>query len=253
MKTFSRLTTFCFTRYLLPVSIICVAILLLPSLMVYLNIRGGFIFSNRFETVLSQSGVPILLATIFVLYLLMVALSVVLDMVGVRSIYTLLAIPGGRSYLYTTKLLAALMWGVMILACGLLGIFISYSVYSSYFRPLSLVRYLLNNGLFLAFVRSSSLRLMLPLSLPSAALSILIGFGAVVSVLYASATWFWRRTVSVVCLVVYIVTAVSILGAVTSGSGFYRESYIALGINLLLVIAEFYDITFFRKGKVSLG
>ncbi len=251
MKILARLTVFCFVRFLKPVGILCLATLILPPMMMYINLRSGIIPGLRFETVMSRAGLEILFAVVYALYLIGVAFSTTIDMIGTKSIYTLLSIPDGRKWLYISKLFAALMWGVVILACVLLSVLMSYGIYASFYQQSYYFEFFMHNGLFLAFVRSQLLRLMLPMSLVTSLLSLLLGLGSVQAALFGSLAWHWKRLLAIAYTIAYVISSTPIWSYMLYWRTYTRGFFIAVAVNVLLFLCGFIGVHLYGKGKVA--
>ncbi len=251
MKIFARLTAFCFARFQKPIGILCIATLLLPPLMMYINLRNGIVPGLRFETMMSRAGLEMLFAVVYAMYLVGVAFSTTADIVGTKSIYTLLSIPGGSKWIYISKLIAALMWGLMLLACLLLSVLMSYGIYASFYRQEYYIDFFMKNGLFLAFVRSPLLRMLLPMSLITSLLSLLLGLGSVQAALFSSLAWHWKRLGAIGYTIAYVLSAIPIWSYMIYWRAYTRGLFIAVAVNVVLFLCGFIGVRLYGKGKVS--
>ncbi|MGZ9583119.1 hypothetical protein [Paenibacillus marinisediminis] len=87
---------------------------------------------------------------------------------GSKSIYTYLTLPVRREMLYLSKLSAGILCLLLLLAAQLISMLISYQMFHSIVFNYSSGEHVMSNGLFLSFVRSEYVRLILPFSLKGA-------------------------------------------------------------------------------------
>lgn len=94
-----------------------------------------------------------------------------------------MTLPMKREGVYFSKLVSFFIYFLMFFAAQLINVFIAYSIVYSRVAQFDQGRYLMNNGLFLAFVRSGFLRILLPLG-PEGIISTISMFIVIVCSLY---------------------------------------------------------------------
>lgn len=188
MQNFYRLLNveiYFFIKVLIPIAL---AAMLLPVWLTHSEIRDWHNHSihERFEDIYAASGGFSVFVMLFGLLMLCYLGSVYQHYWGSKSIYTMLALPGRRSNWYWAKLIAVLTsvsWMVMFHFWGVLW---SYSLYVNKLKGFEEVDVVMNNGLFLAMIRSEYLGLIFPLTLSGiGSAAVLLGF-IVSSIYYGS-------------------------------------------------------------------
>ncbi|WP_435170443.1 hypothetical protein [Paenibacillus glycanilyticus] len=99
---------------------------------------------------------------------------------GSKSIYTYLTLPVKREAFYWSNLISFTIGLLLLFAGHLLAIRWGYSAYASHIGSYADGRFVMHNGLFLAFIRSNFLKVLLPISIS--------GWVASVSMLVSLAT-----------------------------------------------------------------
>lgn len=123
----------------------------------------------RYEHLLELSAYPFLFAVFLGAVLLLIAISFFQNFHGSQSIYTLMTLPLKRSNIYISKYFSGLVAALIIAAVQVAGIFLTYGIYLLALPQIPKV----NNGLFLAFMRSRFLRIFLPLDIYSFLVSLI--------------------------------------------------------------------------------
>ncbi|MFD0714222.1 hypothetical protein [Paenibacillus sp. GCM10027626] len=197
MKRLYQLLQVEFSSWALAVLLLSCGVIMTPCLFVYTALRdyNEFTIHQRFEDLFLSAGG----SAVFILYLLVLLLffakTVYGDYWGSKGVYTLLTLPIKRMYVYTSKLIALCISMLVLIAAQLLGIALSYSVYASKVASYGDGRFVTENGLFLAFVRSRFFRLLLPPTWPewlfSLTLLVVLASGCYYVVLCERAKRFW--------------------------------------------------------------
>lgn len=186
MKDFYRLLNYEISENIIPLIFICIGKIVFPLILLRIALEDYSTISMRFEDIYASSGCIILfligLAGVFALCIK----SLYSKYYGSKSIYTLLTLPVKREIVYFSRLAAFLIYFLLFLAFELISVFIGYRFVISYISTLTNEKnYLITNGLFLAFVRSDFLRIILPLGIESLIYSISILISIVCGLYYA--------------------------------------------------------------------
>lgn len=168
----------------------------------------------RFEDMMQAAGYPAIFFAVLAAFLLITALQFYQHYLGSKSIYTLLSMPTDRRLVLFSKWAAGYLGALTLAAVQLLWIFVSYGFYR-YALP-EIPR--MNNGLFLAFMRSSFLRLLLPFS-------------------------FYPFLISLFCLAVLALLSLYCVLCERSGSRFRLASLSALILGALIYLFPLYNRT----------
>jgi hypothetical protein len=85
------------------------------------------------------------------------------DYWGNKAIYTYMTLPIRREWIYVSRVIACTLSLLFITAVQVITVYASYAIYADHISGYEEGRFLVQNGLFLAFIRSPFLRLILPL------------------------------------------------------------------------------------------
>jgi hypothetical protein len=165
MRKFYKLLNYEVSRNLAKVLLICIGAIISPIGFINGALSDYSNLHKRFETIYESSGCVIVFAIYFAALCGICIQSFYSNYFGSKSIYTLIALPMKREGIYFSKLISFFIYFLMFFASQLISIFIAYSIVNSKVAQFDQGRYLMNNGLFLAFVRSGFLRILLPLGL----------------------------------------------------------------------------------------
>ena len=188
MKGFYRLLNFEFGVLLRGTLILCAGVVIMPLSLLHTASKGYSMFSEyeRFEDLYVSTGC----VTVFFVFLaLLCALflqSIYANYWGSKSIYTYLTLPVKRETVYYSKLFAFAICVLMLLAAQLLSVQLGYSLVADKLGELNNGQFVMSNGLFLAFIRSNFLRMLLPLNVSGALSSISILVTLVTGLYYAA-------------------------------------------------------------------
>jgi hypothetical protein len=152
------------SQHLAKVLIICAGTLVSPLML----LNRAIDYSNyykRFETIYESSGYIIVFAVFFAAICGICFQSFYSNYFGSKSIYTLVTIPMKREAIYFSKLISFFIYFLMFFAAQLISVFIAHGMISSQVARCEDGKYLINNSLFLAFIRSGFLRILMPLGL----------------------------------------------------------------------------------------
>jgi hypothetical protein len=165
MKKFYKLLNYEVSQYITKVIIICFGTIISPLLLLNGALTDYSNLYQRFETIYESSGSIIVFAIYFAAICGICIQSLYSNYSGSKSIYTLITLPMKREGIYFSKLIAFFIYFLMFFSAQLISVFISYALVSSKSAAWEGGKYLMNNGLFLAFLRSGFLRILLPLGL----------------------------------------------------------------------------------------
>jgi len=141
---------------------------------------------KRFEVIYSSSGCIIIFLIYFAVLCVYLLKSIYTQYWGSKSIYTLLSLPVKREAVYFSKLAAFFIAFLVFFAAQLISVLLSYSIVASKVSRIQEGEYLMNNGLFLAFIRSGFLRIILPLTAESIVSTASIVITIVITVYYGA-------------------------------------------------------------------
>lgn len=179
MKSFYRLVNHHLLGILKPLLFIYAITIISPLILLGFAPKDYINAYSRFEQIFSSSGCTIAFAVCF-------AATCIICMTGIyglywksKSIYTLLTLPVKREKIYLSGLIAVLICLMGFVASSLTGIFLGYALFAPTLTRIvnnQVYYYRMQNGLFLALIRSELFRLLIPLSSESffSSLTILI-------------------------------------------------------------------------------
>lgn len=189
MKNFYRLLNVEFGTMLKGTLLLCIGTALIPLLFLYLEVRNYDPFTTvyeRFEIIYASSGSAALFL-VFLAALYGVFLKTIYAQYWrSKSIYTYLTLPVKREVLYFSKLTAFLVCLLMLLTAQLLSVILGYNLVAEQVGSIQDGQFLMNNGLFLAFIRSEFLRILFPIGFPEMVSSLSIGFALSTGIYYGA-------------------------------------------------------------------
>lgn len=167
MKNFYQLLTYECSRLMRETLLLCAAAILVPLLLLKGAIKEYQEFGviERYEILYHSSGG---MTVFFILLGLLIAVflrNFYAGYWGGKSVYTFLTLPMRRSAVYGSKLASFALAVLMLLAAQLLAIRLGYGLVEDKISSIAQGQYVMANGLFLAFIRSNYLRILLPFSL----------------------------------------------------------------------------------------
>jgi len=183
MLKFYKLLNYEVSRNLTKVLIICFGVIISPIGFINGMLSDYSNLHKRFETIYESSGCIIVFAVYFAAICGICIQSFYSNYTGSKSIYTLMTLPMKREGVYFSKLISYFIYFLMFFAAQLISIFISYNIVYTKVAQFDQGKYLMNNGLFLAFVRSGFLRILLPLG-PEGIISTISMFIVIICSLY---------------------------------------------------------------------
>ncbi|NLC67753.1 MAG: ABC transporter permease subunit [Clostridiaceae bacterium] len=199
------------SRHLAKVLAICAGTLVSPLML----LNRAVDYSNyykRFETIYESSGCIIAFAIFFAAICGVCIQSFYSNYFGSKSIYTLVTIPMKREAVYFSKLISFFIYFLMFFAAQLISVFIAHGMLSSQVARWEEGRYLMNNSLFLAFIRSGFLRILLPLGLEGIVSTVSMLAAIICSLYYAMLCersrrfWGFAPIAAVIYILVRVIT-----------------------------------------------
>jgi len=186
MKNYYRLLNYELVSLLRPLIILCLGTIITPLPLLKQAMQDYSNQHNRFENVYLTSGCIVVFVIYFAALCGICIKSIYDNYWGSKSIYTLMTLPVKREIVYLSKLTAFFICSIGLIAAQLISIFLGYALFApTLIRSIDGEVYYprMRNGLFLAFIRSDFLRIILPLSIEGFISSLVILI-AIVSSLY---------------------------------------------------------------------
>lgn len=181
MKKLFYLINFELSNMLKKLILLCACMIAIESvsfLVILFNTKNHYL---RFEELLDKAGYPLMFYIFLGLLLVIIAFGFYQNYFGSKSIYTLLTLPSKRGHVYLGKYISGLLCSLMLAAVQIIGVFLAYSLYLYAFSDIPRM----NNALFLAFIRSEFLRMLLPFDFLSLVASIICINSLIVLILFA--------------------------------------------------------------------
>lgn len=184
MSKLYKLLNYEVSQHISKVLVICACTVVSP--LILLNRAVDYTnYYKRIETIYESSGCIIAFAVFFAAICGICVQSFYSNYFGSKSIYTLTTIPMKREAVYFSKLISFFIYFLMLLAAQLISVFIAHGMIASQIAKWEGGKYLMNNSLFLAFIRSGFLRILLPLGLEGIISTVSIFAAIVCSIYYA--------------------------------------------------------------------
>ncbi|MFC4598703.1 hypothetical protein [Cohnella hongkongensis] len=166
MRGFYRLLNFEFAKWLAFIASVCAAAVVAPLLLLQRQLErySEYSVTERYEDLYVSSGGIVLFLILFALVCAFFLITVYADYWGSKSVYTYLTLPVRREALYFSKVLVFATCLLLLLTAQLVAIRLGYSLYAGKVASYGNGQFVMNNGYFLAMIRSEFFRLLLPLS-----------------------------------------------------------------------------------------
>jgi hypothetical protein len=145
-------------------TLLYVATLVVPLFLLNSAANDYAMFSNhsRFEDLYISSGCALLFLVLMALLCLYFLLTIYASYWGSKSVYTYLTLPVRRESLYMSKLIVFATFLLLLIGVQLISIRLGYALVADKAGTYNEGKFVINNGLFLAFARSDFFRLLLP-------------------------------------------------------------------------------------------
>lgn len=163
MRYFFRLLNYTILQHIRGVALICLGTFVAPLIFLNSTTHSYAKLYERFEDIYASSGCIIVFIVFFAALCGLCIKSVYDNYSSSKSIYTLMTLPVKREVIYFSRLTAFVIFFLIFLAVQLLSVLIGYGLVAEKTAAIENVKLYLSNGLFLAFIRSEFLRILLPL------------------------------------------------------------------------------------------
>lgn len=174
MKNYYKLLTYEFMNLFKAILFLCFGLIITQNILIGFAMNDRFNIYERFEVIYASSGAVMIFRIFFALLCGLYLKNIYANYWRSKSIYTLMTIPGDRKALYFSKISAFFICFLMLYATELISVLLSYANVRSVIAEIDDGKYLMNNAFFLGVVRSSFLRIILPLGLEGIVSSISI-------------------------------------------------------------------------------
>ncbi|WP_130614228.1 hypothetical protein [Cohnella abietis] len=166
MKGLYRLVNIEFMRWLLFLMLLCIAALVIPILIMNSAVNNYAMLHNhsRFEDLYIASGSAFLFPIFLALVCLYFLKTFYAGYWGSKSVYTYLTLPIRRESLYLSKLIVFMISLLLLILVQFVSIRLGYALFVNKAGDYIDGKFIMNNGLYLAFVRSDFFHLLLPFS-----------------------------------------------------------------------------------------
>lgn len=257
MKGFYRLLNYEFSRMFPAAVLTSLGAALCPLLFIYIAVKDYNKYSvhERFETVYASSGAFYIFLIMLLILCGLFVKNIYTAYMGSKSIYTFLMLPVRREAYYWSKWTALLICLLMLLAATLLGVFAGYGIYAAKVGSYEEGRFLMNNGLFLAFVRSELLRLLFPIGISGLISTASMGLAFISGLYYGVLCERSKRYPHFMLLIVLVLLKVYVLSERLDdrpGELSVMELYVTSGMFFVLsVIFIWHGIRLVKRGSIA--
>jgi hypothetical protein len=210
---------------------------------------------ERFEDIYASSGIIIVFLVLLAILSAFFLKNIYAAYWGSKGIYTYLTLPVKREAYYFSKLLTFTVCLMMLLAAQLLGVMLGYSVAAANIGSIDEGQFLMNNGLFLAFIRSEFLRILLPLSFNGLLSSISIMIALITGLYYGALCERSKRYYGFIFIAAAVVFIINVLNY-RMERPVYPDSFTNLypsSVTLLLLSGLFmwHSISLIKRGAIA--
>jgi hypothetical protein len=160
-----RLTNDQLARWLGFLPLVCGGMFILSLLLTRTEVKGYYAYSvhRRFEDLYMVAGCVWVYALAVASVIGFFIYTIYADYWGNKAIYTYMTLPTRREWVYVSRIIACILGLLAVTAVQVIAVQVSYAIYADHISGYEEGRYLMNNGMFLAFIRSTFLRLIMPL------------------------------------------------------------------------------------------
>ncbi|NLM74844.1 MAG: hypothetical protein GX187_01975 [Clostridiaceae bacterium] len=154
-----------FRQLLKPLTLICLFNTIGQLLLIKIKAKDFEVLASRFEYFYASSGCMILFTICLLAVTGLFVTAFYKHYWGSKSIYTLLTLPADRIKIYLVMLVSFYLGLMLFYLINFVTVYLTYILYVSELKNIYMGEmYILNNGLFLAFVRSGIFRVIFPLT-----------------------------------------------------------------------------------------
>ncbi|NMA94546.1 MAG: hypothetical protein GX974_00725 [Clostridiales bacterium] len=260
MRKFYRLLNYEVSENIIPLILICIGKIVISLISIQIALEKPNNWVKRYEDFYLSSGCIIIFTMALIGIFGLCIKSLYSNYFGSKGIYTLLTLPVKREYIYFSRFCAFLIYFLALFAAEIITAFTGYKLFTSYITryPWMLQdegRYLLTNGLFLAFIRSDFFRIILPLGIESLIYSFSILISVVSGLYYAficeRSSRYWGILLIGIALVILIRGIVYPITH-TSGLDRYISKYIySIPLIVFSVIFMLNSIKLLKRGAIT--
>jgi len=257
MKGLYRLINIEFAKWLVFITVLCVAAVILQLIALGGSLKNvnEFTVNARFEDLYMSSGCAIWFLVFLALACAYFLVTFYADYWGSKSVYTYLTLPVKREALYLSKLIVFATCMLLLLAAQFIGIRLGYALYENKVASYGDGMFVMHNGYFLAMIRSDFFRLLLPLNFSR----ILSTFGLFVAIVtgiyYAALCERSRKFYGFAAVIAAAWIAISIVGYRMNEKLHYMEpKSLYASSALLLVLSGFFiwhGLRIVRRGAIA--
>ncbi|MBU9720005.1 MULTISPECIES: hypothetical protein [Bacillaceae] len=233
------------------VLLICFLTLILPVILIYRTV-GSHNLNERFEEIYASSGTIVVFYLLIVILLTYYILRVYSGYWGNKSIYTFLTLPVNRRVIYLSKLSAFMICFLLFYVTKILSVHIGYHVFILRVDRIAGNEFIMNNGLFLAVLRSNYLQILFPYSFHAILSNIAIVICLVTSVYYAALCERSQKYLGFIFVILSVGLTVFVLidrinRTIYDNSGWYISSGFLLVLSLFFI---WHSIKLYKRGAI---
>lgn len=174
---------------------------------------------------------------------------------GGRSIYTFLTLPIRREALYFSRLTAFIIGLLLLLAAQIIGMRLGYSLMAGRISAYGDGAFLMHNGLFLTFIRSSFQRILLPLGfqelLSTASVIIALTTGIYYGVICERSKRYWNFILlGAAFLIIFNVLSyrMNMMDYLYNFKNMYRQSFMLIGLSAIFI---WHSLKLLKKSAIA--
>lgn len=255
MVKFLALLNYEISRNINKMLILCFGVIITPVILISSSLNDYSNIHMRFEAIYENSGCVLVFGIYFAAVCGKCIQSYLYNYSQSKSIYTLITLPVKREAMYFSKLVSYLIYFMIFYCAQILSIFITYGMYEKKVSRFSQGIFEINNGLFLAFVRSDFIRMIFPAG-PEGIVTLIVSVLTVISTIYYSLICFSsRKFVGVIPVLAALVLVIRMVAYKLNYSEMFFEN-ISLGIfNIILIAINvgliIHGIILIKKGAVA--
>ncbi|GIP32658.1 hypothetical protein [Paenibacillus sp. J2TS4] len=257
LKGFYRLLNYEFSLMLRAVLLLSLGAILSPLMFLNVAMKDYTMYSvhERFEDLYVSSGCVIVFLIYFASLCAFFVKTFYAGYWGSKSIYTFLTLPVKREVVYFSKLSAFAIGVMVLLAAQLISVWLGYEMVAAKVGEWEGGKFVMANGLFLAFIRSAFLRMVLPLNIN--------GFLSSVSILLTMITGFYYGVlcerskrywgfIFIVAAVVLLINVISYRMTPPAYYVVYKNLYLTSGMLFLLSgFFMWHSIRLIKRGAIA--
>lgn len=254
MKGFYRLLQYEFATMFRVALILSIGHIVSTIIFLNITLKDYSIHKERFEHIYSASGSMIAFVVFLAAFCAYFLKTVYAGYWGSKSVYTFLTLPVKRHSLYYSKMVAFAIGLLMLFTSMYVSVIIGYNLVTAKIGNVNDGALIMHNGLFLAFIRSEFLRLVLPLSfkelLSSFSIVITIMTGCYYGALCERSKRYWGAIFITVAMIIIII----VINHRINGFNYYNYKDLYLHSAILLGLSGYFvwhSIRLLKKGAIA--